>query len=110
VPAADLIRRALTYIRHNAANDISATDIAKHLGVSRSLLYRRFKELHGETLHQAILRFRLDRVQRLLTTTDLSIEEIAADANFSDRRVLSRQFRQAFGHTPSEHRRAQESV
>lgn len=110
VPAADLIRRALTYIRHNAANDISATDIAKHLGVSRSLLYRRFKELHGETLHQAILRFRLDRVQRLLTTTDLSIEEIAAEANFSDRRVLSRQFRQVFGHTPSEHRRAQESV
>ena len=103
-----LVRRALDWIESHACEGIGAADVVREMGVSRSLLDLRFRELDGRSVLEAILDRRLREVQRLLRETDDSIEHVCSASGFGDPAGLRRLFRRRFGLSMRKWRRGAE--
>lgn len=101
-----LVRRALDWIETHACEGVGAADVVREMGVSRSLLDLRFRELDGRSVLEAILDRRLREVRRLLRETDDTIEAICGAAGFGDPAGLRRLFRRRFGVSMRTFRRA----
>ncbi len=99
-----LVTNALTYIRDHADQPIGVDDVVARIGISRRNLENRFRAAVGYTPHTAIMRAHIDRAQHLLSTTDLSIAQVADAAGFGNARHFSVAFRKATGRTPSDFR------
>ena len=99
--ASQLVRRALAYIKAHATDGISVDDVVRHTKVSRRLLYLRFAEETELTIRGAIEAERLEAVTRLLKTTRLTTEEIAARCGFANSNVLRNLFRRRYGKSMS---------
>ena len=70
-------------------------------------LNKRMAQYTGETLHQYLISYRIARAIDLLTTTDESINAIAAAVGFRDICHFTRIFRQKTGQIPSAYRNRQ---
>jgi len=53
-----------------------------------------------------VVQRRLDRAERLLAETDLSLCQVALDSGFSDQSHFSSCFRKSFGESPRSFRRS----
>lgn len=104
-PAARILARALDYINEHATGDLRVSDVARRVGVSRRLLDLRFRQLHGETVLDAIVRARLDRIQRKLRDASTRVAGVAADCGFSSPAALTRFFTAHVGVSPTVWRR-----
>ena len=103
-PAGYIMREALAYIRSNATRGIGVNDVVKHIGVSKRLLYLRFRQMHGKAIHETILDERLAAAKHRLSRTFDSIARIAADCGFHSANRLSHIFHERFGMYPSDFR------
>ena len=100
------IARAITYIRGRAeTGGASVADVAHAAGCSRSYLDKHFRADLGMTVREAVLRMRLERVKTLLSSSNRSMTEIAADCGFARDSHLSRLFRKETGLTMRDWRR-----
>ena len=89
-------------IHDNLSNDeLSAKFLTDHLAMSRASLYNKVKTLTGMGVNDYINRIRIERSVHLLTTTDLSINEISYEVGFSYPRYFSTSFKQVKGMTPT---------
>ena len=104
------LMEALAYIRTNAAKGISAADIFRHVGFSRTLVERTFRERLSSTVQRLITETRLETARRLLATTALPIKEVALLSGFATLEYFSRTFTAAAGITPSVWREKNQSV
>jgi LacI family transcriptional regulator len=95
-----VVARAIRFIRQNAHTAISVADVVTAAAVSRRQLERRFYEALSRTPNEEIQRVRIRRVKQFLTTTDLSLNEIAGKVGFEHPEYLSTVFRKAVGMTP----------
>jgi len=100
----DMVMRAQQYIRESLESTLSIQDIAEKLSVSYSTLRKQFKDYTG--LSPAIYQqdLKLQRAKELLTTTNLSIKEIAYRLNFDSPDYFSAKFKIKTGRKPSEMR------
>ena len=73
--------------------------MARHLGISRRLLYLRFREIKGIAPFEAIRDCRLEAVRHRLLTTHETIASIATDCGFESETHLMRLFKRRFGMT-----------
>ena len=105
-PASQLVKRALRFIEQKACKGISTKDVAKELGVSQSLLSLRFREFSDESVLDAIIRVRLERVKLLLTTTRRKFTEIARSSGFRNVNYLTNLFAERLGMSMREYRAA----
>lgn len=101
-PDAALVEKALAFVDENLA-DVKLTPlrIGKHLGTSRSSLYRLFEPLGG--VRNVVLHRRLDRAVRTLLSEQTirpAWRKIAIEHGFSSEAHFSRAFRAQFGMTP----------
>ena len=99
-----LVQKALAYIEKNATRKMTTLDVATHLHVSRSLLDLRFRELQGESVHDAIQGRRLNEVKRRLLSTRDSIEKISVDCGWENINSLKNLFHKATGKSMREWR------
>lgn len=99
-PAGHLIRDALAFVAANPQAGVS--DVARHLGVSPSLLRCRFREIHGRSLRDEIVSRRTALAGRLLRETDEPVARIAARCGYSSACRFSHAFREATGSSPVE--------
>ena len=97
---------ALRLIRDNAASGLKVTAIARHVGLSRSVLQRRFRTILKRSVHQEILSARIKRARDLLVRTDLPLAQIAERAGFKHQEYMGAVFRARVGQTPAQLRAA----
>lgn len=109
-PAADLIRRAHTFIAAEAKNGITADDVAKHLGISRRLLDLRFRQYESKSVSKCIIDNKLGHVKRLLSDAPIQVKDAFAQAGFGNIAYAIRLFRESFGMTPKSWRKERLSV
>ena len=83
----------------------SASDYARELFISTRQLDRIVMKRYGKSLHQLIVDRRFALAEQLLTTTRLTIEEIASSTGFSSSASLYREFKKRLGITPSDFRK-----
>ena len=95
---------AMIYVRSHLGEPLDGDSVAEACGVSRKTLCTRFKQETGETFASYVRRLRVERVRRLLDTTDLEISQIAYHTGFSSQSHLQTVFKQATGYTPREWR------
>ena len=98
----DMISRARMRIRESLESDLTIQQIAEELGVSYSNLRKLFKEHTGLSPATYQQELRLLRAKELLTTTQLSIKEIAYRLNFESPDYFSAKFKAKMGLKPSE--------
>lgn len=101
------IGQAVRYIRENLAEDLTVEQILKHVPMSRRALERGFVRNIGRTIHQEILRVRLERAKSLLATTELKTPDIAERCGLGSAAMLANVFRRELRMTPTEYRRAE---
>lgn len=96
-PATHLAEAAMTFIRRNALKGIRAADVSANLRASRRLCDLRFRECHGETMLEAILRIRFAELKRRLTSSKTPIGKITAACGFACESHAKRLFKKRFG-------------
>jgi transcriptional regulator GlxA family with amidase domain len=101
----DTMASLMDWMIENLHRPITLSDIAQQAHTSSRTLSRRFREQIGLTPLQWLLRQRIARAQRLLETTDLSIEQIAFRAGFGGAAGMRRHFTRLAGTTPATYRR-----
>ena len=100
-----LVGMAMQFIREHACDGINVQDVLKAVDSTRRVLEYRFKQITGQTPHEAIVHQRLDKVRQLLHDTELSIAEIADRAGFEHVEYMSATFRKKTGLSPTAYRR-----
>lgn len=98
----DMIDKARWRIRESLESEITIQGIAEELGVSYSNFRKLFKEYTGLSPATYQQELRLLRAKELLSTTDLSIKEIAYRLNFESPDYFSAKFKAKMGIKPSE--------
>ena len=83
----------------------TAQEIAEQMFISVSQLSRIVKARYGMTLHQVILKKRLDEAARLLRESGESVENIVDNVGFRTVSCFYRAFRAEFGLTPYAYRK-----
>jgi AraC family transcriptional regulator len=94
-------RSVVDYIGENLATDLSLSDIAAIAGLSPSYFNALFKRSAGVTLHQYVMRQRVDRAVRLLSRDGTRLPDVAVQAGFADQSHMSRCVRKLTGLTPT---------
>lgn len=98
------VSQATNYILGNSDPNITVTDIANYLHVSRSYLFTLFKK-HLNTSPQRFLTLsRIRNACELLTNTDLPITTIANSCGYQNPFAFSRAFKKEIEMTPSDYR------
>lgn len=97
--------RTLRHIRDHAHEGIDVRDVLKAVPIARRSLERRFMELLGRSPAEEIRRVKVDKVRRMLETTDLPILDIAEACGFNYVEHMIPVFRKFHGCTPSQYRR-----
>ena len=91
---------------HRLGEPITLRDLARHAHMSERTFTRRFRAEVGTSPLQWLAQSRVDEARRLLESTDLTIERIAAACGFGDPAVLRKHFHARLGLSPLAYRRA----
>jgi AraC-like DNA-binding protein len=97
---AELHRRvmlAADFIHSNYTRPIVLDDIAAAARLSKYYLVRLFSEVHGVAPHAFLLRKRVGAARRLLTGSDMDVNEVAEATGLGTRWSLYRQLRKQLG-------------
>ena len=98
----DLINRARLRIREELESSLTIQQVAEDLGMSYSNFRKLFKEHTGLSPATYQQDLRLQRAKEMLTTTDMSIKEIAYRLNFESPDYFSSKFKIKTGRKPSD--------
>ena len=104
------IARAVAYVDANLAGAINVERIAAAAQMSRAHFVRQFSAALGSSPSAFVFERRLERVERLLLATDMSVVAIAAAAGFANANYLAKAFRRKHALAPLEYRIAMRSA
>ena len=93
------------YVQSNYAKNISLTEICRAQYLNPSFISRKFKETTGMTFEQYLQTARMQNAKTLLTSTDLSVEEICLRVGYTDAGSFRKIFKRICGVSPTEFRR-----
>jgi AraC-like DNA-binding protein len=100
------VGRALAAVHRRFAEPWTLAALAAHAGMSRSAFAAAFRELVGEPPMRHLAARRLQEAARLVSTTPLPLEAVAARVGYGSATGLHLAFRERFGRTPGSLRRA----
>lgn len=100
----DVMNKARLRIRESLESSLTIQQIAMDLGIGYSNFRKLFKEYTGIAPAMYQQELRLQRAKELLSTTNLSIKEIAYRLNFDSPDYFSSKFKIKTGRKPSEFR------
>ena len=89
---------------HFSDPEFSTTQLSSDLGMSTRHLYRKLKKIIPQTPADLIKEYRLSIAEKLLITSQLSIDEIMFKAGFINRGSFYHAFSHKFGTTPKIYR------
>lgn len=101
-----VVAAAAGFIREHALSDLAVDDIVKAVPVCRTVLQRRFRMVLGRSLHDEILRVRLDHARFLLEEGDMPLWQVAEKSGFKHQEYMGVVFKRHLGETPLQYRKA----
>jgi AraC-like DNA-binding protein/ligand-binding sensor protein len=98
------LKKAERFIRENYSKKLSLEEIAAVSGLSAPYFSTIFKEEMGENLPAYLNRLRIEKAQRLLLESSLSLSDIAGLCGFEDQSWFSKIFKTYTGTSPGKYR------
>lgn len=96
---------AYEFINTNFHKQITINEIASYIGISRSYLYKLFKESYHISPQEFLIQKRMNKAIDLLLHTTKPINIIAKETGYDDQLHFSKAFKSAYGVSPSEFKR-----
>lgn len=103
--SSDIVRKVRDIFIADMSNPPSTAQLAERLGISRSTLDRAFAEDIELSPSKMLIRMRIDEAKHLMTSTDLTLAEIAARLGWCNAAYFTNIFRDSEGVVPKEWRR-----
>jgi signal transduction histidine kinase/ligand-binding sensor domain-containing protein/DNA-binding response OmpR family regulator len=98
------LNKAMEIVGKNLDNpDFSATEFARVMSVSRTLLHKKLTALTNQSASDFINTIRLKRSCEMIVSGEFNISEVAYAVGYNDPKYYSRIFRKYFGVAPSEY-------
>lgn len=104
------IANTVSYMKENFSRDISTTEAASRIGVSKSYFYSVFKRWVGISFGDYLQQLRIDHAREKLESSETTVSEIAFLCGYNDIYYFSRVFRKAVGCTPQDYRNMKKSA
>ena len=101
----DLVEGIKEYIHIHYSEELPLDKIGMIFKYHPYHINRMFKQYQGETIHRYLTNHRLQRSKKLLTTTSLSIEDIANRSGFGSSAYYTSCFKKQTGITPTVYRK-----
>lgn len=101
------ISTSLKLIHNSPAENWTLEGLARKVGMSRTSLSNKFKELVGETPMNYLTNWRMLNAKELLSQTDLSVKEIAHKIGYQSEAAFSRVFKDRMQTTPLRFKKTQ---
>lgn len=98
-------KRVLDFVSARYGDPIQIEDLAREAGISASHFSRLFRQVIGDSPHQFLMRYRVERAAEMLADPARPMIDIALACGFSDQPHLTRTFKQIRGVTPKVWRR-----
>ena len=95
------LAKALLLLDETMEQPLSATALAKAVGVSSTTLRAAFRKVLGTSLGKYTLSVRMHEAKRLMMEERFSVKEIATKMGFSSQAYFSAAYRAFYGHPPS---------
>lgn len=100
----ELISNVEAFIhQHLSDPELSVSDLCDHLGMSKSMVYRKVKQASNLSPIELIKKIRINSAASLLKNGLMNISEVAYTTGFSDQSYFTLCFKKSFGQTPSEY-------
>ena len=100
-----IVGQALALKHGDPSQEWSVAGLARQVGISRSRLAERFRQLLGESPMAYLAKWRLKLGVEELLSTNESIAEVAAIVGYGSESSFNRAFRREFGQPPAQYRR-----
>jgi transcriptional regulator GlxA family with amidase domain len=104
-PKTDRIQNALNYVRKNLSKPLNVETLASVANLSPRQFSRVFTDETGQSPAKAIESLRLEAARLMIEQSHLSLDEIARETGFTDRRHMREAFLRGFGVAPQSIRR-----
>lgn len=104
-PASDRIQQVLEYARNNLRRNLSVEELADVAALSPRQFSRAFRAETGVSPAKAIENLRIEAARLLLEQSRISVDAVAVETGFGDRRRMSRAFVRSTGRPPQVVRR-----
>lgn len=100
------VTNAISYIKLHFANNITVSDIAFAVGISRAYLNRAFQKELNMSVQHFLIDYRLHCAASLLMNTEQSIGEVARAVGYENPLAFSKAFKKKFALSPRSYREA----
>ena len=99
------ILQAIQYLQAHACENITVDDILRKVPMARRALERKFKSLLGRSPAKEICHIRIQRARKLLSETNLSMQDIAEACGYTSYTYLGNVFKKETGQSPGRYRK-----
>jgi len=99
-----------SYIKENVQNNISLSEVASIIGLTRESFCRYFKKVHKKNFITFLNEYKVALASKLLIETDLSISEIGYECGYNSKSFFHRQFMHLMKMSPKEYRVSYTSI
>ena len=101
------VQKSIDYINKNITEQISVSNICKEINISKSVLFKSFKERLNATPNQYINQKKIEKAKELIITTDLTVKEVAYYLGFTNVTYFYKLFKKITGDTPFQFKKLQ---
>ena len=98
------VGKVLALMHSNPAAPWTIADLAREVGVSRSVLAERFRQFLGEPPVSYLTGWHLQMGAQMLNATNHSVSQIAAEVGYESEQAFNRAFKRKFGTPPARYR------
>jgi len=98
------VGRALALMHKKPAHPWTIASLAKEAGISRSVLAERFRHYLNQSPMAYLTRWRLQLAAQMLTSTNYSVAQIAAEVGYDSEAAFNRAFKREFDLPPARFR------
>ncbi|AWW28801.1 hybrid sensor histidine kinase/response regulator [Echinicola strongylocentroti] len=101
----EFLDKAITIVEKHLKNEaFNAAFLVSEMAMSRSVVYRKLKDLTDQSISEFIRTIKLKRAAQLLKQSDMTISEISFELGFNDKKYFRDSFKALFNCLPSVYR------
>jgi len=98
------LRKIEELVQERMEEDLSLEDMARAVGLSAAHFSQVFRNTTGQTPHQCVLRYRVQRAKEMLRSAEMRVLDVAIACGFKTQQHFARVFRAMCGASPTEYR------